>query len=78
MENNLTLDERLMILLYSPGTKSGLVSKLHEIQRCLTPEETELIALTQRVLTKVTAMTDEEFQTLDLMPDMRSLCRRFD
>lgn len=70
MENNLTLDERMMILLYSPGTKSGLVTKLHEIQRCLTPEETELMALTQRVLTKVTAMTDEEFQTLDLMPDM--------
>ena len=70
MENNLTLDERMIILLYSPGTKSGLVSKLHEIQRCLTPEETELIALTLRVLTKVTAMTDEEFQTLDLMPDL--------
>lgn len=70
MEKSLTLDERMMILLYSPGTKPGLVSKLHEIQRCLTPEETELMALTQRVLTKVTAMTDEEFQTLDLMPDM--------
>ena len=70
MTMKLTLDERMMILLYSPGTKSGLVSKLHEIQRCLTPEETELIALTQRVLIKVTAMTDEEFQTLDLMPDM--------
>ena len=70
MGNNLTLDERMMILLYSPGTKPGLVSKLHEIQRCLTPEETELMALTQRVLTKVTAMSDEEFQTLDLMPDM--------
>lgn len=70
MEKNLTLDERMMILLYSPGTKPGMVSKLHEIQRCLTPEETELMALTQRVLTKVTAMTDEEFQTLDLMPDL--------
>lgn len=70
MEKNLTLDERMMILLYSPGTKPGLVSKLHEIQRCLTPEETELMALTQRVLTKVTTMTDEEFQTLDLMPDL--------
>ena len=70
MEKSLTLDERMMILLYSPGTKPGLVSKLHEIQRCLTPEETELMALTQRVLTKVTAMTDEEFQTLDLMPDL--------
>lgn len=70
MENNLTLDERMMILLYSPGTKPGLVSKLHEIQRCLTTEETELMTLTQRVLTKVTTMTDEEFQTLDLMPDM--------
>lgn len=71
MKNNLTLDERMMILLYSPGTKSGLVLKLHEIQQCLTPEETELMALTQRVLTKVAAMTDEEFQTLDLMPDSK-------
>ena len=70
MEKNLTLDERMMILLYSSGTKPGLVSKLHEIQRCLTPEETELMALTQRVPTKVDAMTDEEFQGLDLMPDM--------
>lgn len=70
MEQNLTLDERMMILLYSPGSKSGLVTKLHEIQRCLTTEETELMALTQRVLTNVVVMTDEEFQTLDLMPDL--------
>lgn len=70
MKNDLTLDERMMILLYSPGSKPGLVSKLHEIQGCLTPDETELMALSQRVLTKVEAMTDEEFQTLDLMPDM--------
>ncbi len=70
MEKNLTLDERMMILLYSPGTKLGLIAKLYEIQQCLTPEETELMALTQRVLAKVAAMTEEQFQTLDLMPDM--------
>lgn len=69
MENNLTLDERMMILLYSPGTKPGLVSKLHEIQRCLTPEETELMALTQRVLTKVDAMSNTEFAELRLFTD---------
>lgn len=70
MENNLTPDERMMILLYSPGTRSGLIAKLYEIQQCLTPEETELMALTQRVLAKVAAMTEEQFQTLDLMPDI--------
>ena len=69
MEKNLTLDERMMILLYSPGTKPGLVSKLHEIQRCLTPEETELMALTQRVLTKVDAMSNTEFAELRLFTD---------
>ena len=69
MENNLTLDERMMILLYSSGTKPGLVSKLHEIQRCLTPEETELMALTQRVLTKVDAMSNTEFAELRLFTD---------
>ena len=69
MGNNLTLDERMMILLYSPGTKPGLVSKLHEIQRCLTPEETELMALTQRVLTKVDAMSNTEFAELRLFTD---------
>ena len=67
---NLTLDERMMILLYSPGSRPGLVEKLHEVQRCLTPEETELMALTHLLLAKVEAMTDNEFRDLDLMPDM--------
>lgn len=56
-------------MLYSPGSKSGLVSKCYEIQRCLTPEETELMALTQRVLTKVDAMTDEEFLEIELFSE---------
>ncbi len=31
MENNLTLDERMMILLYSPGTKPGLVDFIEKL-----------------------------------------------
>lgn len=69
MENNLTLDERMMILLYSPSTRPGLIAKLYEIQRCLTPEEAELMALTQRVLAKANAMTDTEFAELRLFTD---------
>ena len=69
MEKNLTLDEQMMILLYNPGSRPGLVSKLHEIQRCLTPEETELMALIQRVLTKIEVMTEAEFAGLELLPD---------
>ena len=70
MEKNLTLDEKMMILLYNPCSRSGLVSKLHEIRRCLTPEETELMALIQRVLTKVEVMTEAEFAELELLPDL--------
>lgn len=47
-----TQDERFLMMLYSPGTKSGLVKALREMRCCLTPEEGELLELTDRVLEK--------------------------
>jgi hypothetical protein len=35
----------------------------------LSPDETELLALTDSTLTKLRAMTDAEFDALELYPD---------
>lgn len=65
-----TQDERFLMMLYSPGTKSGLVKALREMRCCLTPEEGELLELTDRVLEKQDVMSDEAFDRLDLYREL--------
>ena len=57
-----TQDERNMMMLYSPGTRSGLCEQLSE-------DESELFALADSVLRKVSAMDDAAFEKLNLYPD---------
>ncbi len=51
------------------GSRSGLMESLTEMRGELSPEETELLALTDSTLSKLRAMTDEEFAELELYPD---------
>lgn len=63
-------DEMYLMMLYSPGTKSGLVEALKQIKMQLTPEEIELCSMTESTLTKLEVMTDEEFERLNLYSEI--------
>ncbi len=67
-----TDDELTLITLYDPGTRKGAIYELQAVLNCLLPDETELEEMTVSTLTKLKAMTDEEFDqiTHDLILQM--------
>ena len=70
MNTNLTYEERQLMALYnSAGTRAGLIAELTEMRSYLSDEDAELRRLTDAALSKLEAMTDEEFAALDLIPD---------
>ena len=64
-----TQEERNMMMLYSPGTRSGLCDALTLMKEQLSEDESELFALADSVLRKVSAMDDAAFEKLNLYPD---------
>ena len=64
-----TPDEMMVILLYSPGNRLGLIQELTTMKQQLTPRERKLKNLTERVLEKLDQLSDEEFDALDFFPD---------
>lgn len=66
-----TMEECNLICIYDTGTKDCLLTELTAMQAHLQPDETELLELTQRVMDKLTAMTDEEYReiTAELIAD---------
>ena len=64
-----TFEEMNLLCIYNTGSRAGLVEALTEMHGELLPEETELRELTESALSKLQAMTDEEFAKLDLHPD---------
>lgn len=65
-----TKDERMMMMLYNPGTRAGLIAELEAMRLQLTPPERRLKRLSKSVLEKLDGMTDAEFDSLDLYPDI--------
>ena len=63
-------EERLLMMLYNPGTRAGLVEELQEMRRQLTSGERRLRKLTDRTLEKLADCSDEDFSTLDLYPEL--------
>ena len=66
---NFTFEETNLMCIYNTGSRTGLMESLTEMCGELSPEETELLALTDSTLSKLHAMTDEEFAELELYPD---------
>ena len=64
---DLTIDEKMLILLYSPGTRMGLYGALQQMKEQLEEDETELLDLTNSVLQKLSDMDDEVFEKLSLI-----------
>ena len=64
-----TYDEMNLMMLYNPGTLSGLREALTQMKEQLAEDEAELRTLADSVLNKLSAMDDETFERLNLYPD---------
>ena len=60
---NVTFEEMSLMCIYnSSGTREGLIDALTEMRGDLGPDETELLALTDSSIEKLTAMSDDEYE----------------
>ena len=66
---NFTHDEMNLMAIYANGSREELIEELTSMRKYLEPDETELMEITDSVLKKLSVMTDDEFDTLDLFPD---------
>lgn len=62
-------DEMNLMCIYNTGTRNGLMDALTTMREYLEDDEAELSDMTDAVLDKLEAMTDEEFAQLELVPD---------
>lgn len=65
-----TPEEQMVVMLYSPGTRLGLIAELTAMKQELTPRERKLNRLTESVLAKLEQISDEEFDKYDFFPDV--------
>lgn len=68
--NDFTHDERYLMMLYSPGTLSGLREALTQMKEQLAEDEAELRTLVDSVLAKLSGMDEQAFDRLNLYPDL--------
>ena len=61
-----TVEETNLICIYNPGTREGLLDELSEMQIHLEQDETELIELTKSVINKISAMDNDDFDSIIL------------
>jgi hypothetical protein len=70
MNNTFTHDELSLMSIYNAtGTRDGLLKELTEMHGYLDADETELLALTDSALRKLTEISDAEYEELDLYPE---------
>ena len=66
---NFTNDEMNLMAIYNAGSRAALMDALYAMREYLEADEIELRNMTDGVLEKLDAMTDAEFETLELFPD---------
>lgn len=59
-----TVEETNLICIYNTGSRIGLLSELSQMRNHLEQDETELLELSQSVMDKVTAMSNDEFDSI--------------
>ena len=57
--------------IYDTGSRMGLIRELQKLGPELAEEDAELMYLVQNVLQKLTAMSDQEYRELILVPDYK-------
>ena len=66
----LTFDEQQLTAIFNSGTREATIAALEKMSTELEPDETELRELTTSAVGKLHAMTDADFDELDLVPDL--------
>jgi len=66
-----SIEELNLMCIYDTGSRTGLISELQKLQPELAEEDAELMDLIQNVLQKLTAMSDQEYSELILVPDYK-------
>ena len=65
-----SLTETNLMVIYGTGTRLGLLAELGNMLTFVSDEEPELRQMTVSVMNKLRQMTDEDFDALDLEPDI--------
>ena len=65
----ITYDEQQLITIFNTGSREGTISALEKMSAELEPDESELRDMTASALAKLRAMSDADYEALDLMPD---------
>lgn len=61
-----TKDEKMLMVLYNPGSRTGLVEELSKMQEKLTKEDRDLKKMIDGLVPKLDQISDTEFdQILD-------------
>ena len=69
--DRISIEELNLMCIYDTGTRSGLIAGLEKIALELAPDDAELSELIQSALKKLTAMSDQEYGELILVPDYK-------
>ena len=69
---NFTQKERMLMMIYNPGSREKLVVELETMKGQLRLGERRLLRLTDTVIGKLRKITDEEFDRIDLYPDVEA------
>ena len=64
-----TNDEMNLMCFYNSGSRTDLIAALSALQEHLDADEVELLRLTDSVILKLTKLSDEAFEALELVPD---------
>ena len=59
----------MLMILYNPGTRLGLMQELRLMQCYLMPDETALRELSEQVIEKLKLLTNAEFAELEFPLD---------
>ena len=62
---NFNGEELMLMILYNPGTRLGLMQELRLMQCYLMPDETALLELSECVIEKLKLMNDADFAEID-------------
>ncbi len=65
-----TADEWMLMMIYSPGTRQGLIEALEQMQQDLSARDRNLRRWTNALLEKLRQISDDAFEALDLYPDL--------
>ena len=66
---NFNSEELMLMVLYNPGTRLGLMQELRLMKCYLMPDETALRELSETVIEKLKLMTDADFSEIEFPID---------